>query len=233
MQGTWVWSLVLEDPICRRATKPTQHIYWACVPQWEACTPQVESSPHSLQLEKAHVQQWRPNVAKKQKQKQKKWGFGIRLLDVFSLKYLGLLRGWGSAGEPQVPVGKACHQPGGQQPSRQLKIGSSKPGSTWKSGSQLHCAQSLWVQTWLCSRGGCQRACLHAVHDSPRSVSFHILTLQARLMSVLPQGGHPLTKVYLHVTLGAHGHGGAESGAGGWVGTDQNAGLDCLISNSN
>ena len=67
----------------------------------------------------------------------------------------------------------------------------------------------------------------------PRSVSFHILTLQARLMPVLPQGGHPLTKVYLHVTLGAHGHGGAESGADGWVGTDQNAGLDCLMSNPN
>lgn len=52
-------------------------------------------------------------------------------------------------------------------------------------------------------------------------------------MPVLPQGGHPLTKVYLHVTLGAHGHGGAESGADGWVGTDQNAGLDCLMSNPN
>ena len=67
----------------------------------------------------------------------------------------------------------------------------------------------------------------------PRSVSFYILTLKARLMPVLPQGGHPLTKVYLHVTLGAHGHGGAESGTDGWVGTDQNAGLDCLMSNPN
>ena len=27
----------------------------------------TKSSPHSLQLEKAHVQQWRPNAAKKRK----------------------------------------------------------------------------------------------------------------------------------------------------------------------
>ena len=27
----------------------------------------MNSSPHSLQLEKAHVQQWRPNTAKKKK----------------------------------------------------------------------------------------------------------------------------------------------------------------------
>ena len=89
------------------------------------------------------------------------------LMSFFLPKYLGLLRGWGSAGEPQVPVGKACHQPRGQQPSGQVKMGSSKPGSTWKSGSQLHCAWCLWVQTWLCSRGGCKRACLHALHDPP------------------------------------------------------------------
>ena len=30
MQGTWVWSLVWEDPTCRRATKPVRHEYWAC-----------------------------------------------------------------------------------------------------------------------------------------------------------------------------------------------------------
>ena len=34
-------------------------------PQWEAHTRQLESSPCSLQLEKAHVQQWRPSAAKK------------------------------------------------------------------------------------------------------------------------------------------------------------------------
>ena len=33
MQGTRVWSLVREDPTCRRATKPTRHNYWACVLQ--------------------------------------------------------------------------------------------------------------------------------------------------------------------------------------------------------
>ena len=29
MQGTWVWSLVWEDPTCHRATKPVNHNYWA------------------------------------------------------------------------------------------------------------------------------------------------------------------------------------------------------------
>ena len=28
-QGTWVWSLVREDPTCRGATKPASHNYWA------------------------------------------------------------------------------------------------------------------------------------------------------------------------------------------------------------
>ena len=67
------WACVLE---------PGSHNYWAHVlqllkpeylrarapqgkpPQWEARTPQVESSPHSLQLEKACVQQQRPTTAK-------------------------------------------------------------------------------------------------------------------------------------------------------------------------
>ena len=80
MQGTQVRSLLREDPTCRRATKPERHNYWAHVPQllkpthpkaralqqekppqWEACT---KSSPCSPQLEKAHVQQRRPNATK-------------------------------------------------------------------------------------------------------------------------------------------------------------------------
>ena len=30
VQGTWVRSLVWEDPTCCRATKPVHHNYWAC-----------------------------------------------------------------------------------------------------------------------------------------------------------------------------------------------------------
>ena len=30
IQGTWVWSLVQEDPTCCGATKPVCHNYWAC-----------------------------------------------------------------------------------------------------------------------------------------------------------------------------------------------------------
>ena len=29
MQGTWVWTLVREDPTCCRAIKPVHHNYWA------------------------------------------------------------------------------------------------------------------------------------------------------------------------------------------------------------
>ena len=30
MQGTWVWSLIWEDPTCCRTTKPRSHNHWAC-----------------------------------------------------------------------------------------------------------------------------------------------------------------------------------------------------------
>ena len=30
MQGTWVWSLIWEDPTCCRTTKPISHNHWAC-----------------------------------------------------------------------------------------------------------------------------------------------------------------------------------------------------------
>ena len=32
MQGTWVWSLILEDPTCHGATKPVHDNNWVCVP---------------------------------------------------------------------------------------------------------------------------------------------------------------------------------------------------------
>ena len=80
VQETWIQSLIWEDPTCLGATKPMCHNYWACalepgspnyVPkllkpfclrahepqqekplQWEACTPQLESSLCLPQLEK-------------------------------------------------------------------------------------------------------------------------------------------------------------------------------------
>ena len=94
MWGTPVQSLVGEDPICLGETKPACHNYWACALesenrnswahhataeaqapracapqqakplQWEAVTPQLESSPQSPQLEKVFMQQWRPTTAK-------------------------------------------------------------------------------------------------------------------------------------------------------------------------
>ena len=83
MQGTQVWSLVQEDPTCRRATKPVCHNYWARMLQLlkpvllepvlrnqEATAMRsprtaTKSSPRSPQLEEAHAQQRRPNTAKK------------------------------------------------------------------------------------------------------------------------------------------------------------------------
>ena len=88
MQMTLVRSLVQEDSTCQGAAKPMHHYYWACslesgnhncwahvlrahAPQqkkplqWEAWAVQPESSPHSLQLETADVQQQRPTTVKK------------------------------------------------------------------------------------------------------------------------------------------------------------------------
>ena len=42
MQGTWVQSLVWEDPTCPRATKPLCHNYWS--PHSRACEPQLLKS---------------------------------------------------------------------------------------------------------------------------------------------------------------------------------------------
>ena len=59
-------------PVCNKASEPqllSLHSR-ACAPQqekplqWDACKPCLESSPRSLQREKAHVQQQIPSAAK-------------------------------------------------------------------------------------------------------------------------------------------------------------------------
>ena len=61
---TRIQSLLWEDSSCLRATKPMHHNYWTPhtlqpvlrnekLPQWEACAPQLESSPCSPQLKKS------------------------------------------------------------------------------------------------------------------------------------------------------------------------------------
>ena len=87
MQGTWVQSLVREDPTCHGAAKPVHGNYWACALEpashnywsphaYSPCSATRETTatrgPHtamksslrSPQLEKACVQQWRPKAAK-------------------------------------------------------------------------------------------------------------------------------------------------------------------------
>ena len=62
--GTWVRSLVQEDPTCHKATKPMGLSCWAHVPrvwalqqekplQQEAHTPQLESSPRPPKLKES------------------------------------------------------------------------------------------------------------------------------------------------------------------------------------
>ena len=83
MQGTRVQALVQEDPTCRGATKPVCHNYWAHVPELVKRTrlqPTLHNKrshcnekqahrskvyPCSPQLEKAHMQQRRPNADNK------------------------------------------------------------------------------------------------------------------------------------------------------------------------
>ena len=62
-QGSWahVWQIL--KPTHPRACAPQQEK----PPQWDVRTPQLESSPSLLQLEKAQVQQQRPSTAKKKK----------------------------------------------------------------------------------------------------------------------------------------------------------------------
>ena len=93
MQGTWIRSLIWEDPTCTWETKPMSHSYW--VPGSRAHEPQilkaaclepvlcnknhgmsspcseVSSNPHSLQPEKACMQQRRPRATKKKERKEK------------------------------------------------------------------------------------------------------------------------------------------------------------------
>ena len=90
--GTWVQALVREDRHATEqlshnywacALEPMSHNYWACVSQLlkaahlepvlrnkkpatatRSLRTAAKSSPCSPQVEKAHAQQWRPNVAK-------------------------------------------------------------------------------------------------------------------------------------------------------------------------
>ena len=69
MRGTWVPSLLQEDPTCCRATKPMFHNYWVLStlePMFHnkrSHVLQLESRPCLLQLEKAHSYQWRASTA--------------------------------------------------------------------------------------------------------------------------------------------------------------------------
>ena len=80
IQGKWIWSLIWEDFICRGATNPTHHSYWAwshwslhvqslCFAAGEATAmgspyTVMKSCPCSPQLEKACAKQWRLSTAK-------------------------------------------------------------------------------------------------------------------------------------------------------------------------
>ena len=83
IQGTQVWSLVWEESMCRRATKPVHQDFWTCVPrarapqqekrpQWEAWTRPRGVAPVSPQPEKARTQPPRPAATKNKYIKKKR-----------------------------------------------------------------------------------------------------------------------------------------------------------------
>ena len=62
MQGTWVQSPLREDSTYLRTTRPMCCNYWThTLEPTEACTPQFAPL---MQLEKVHLQQWRPRQSK-------------------------------------------------------------------------------------------------------------------------------------------------------------------------
>ena len=70
MQGTQVWTLVWEDPICHGVTKPMHQQEKPL--KWEAHTLQLEGSPGFPQLEKTFPEKWRLSVFKFKKKKKTK-----------------------------------------------------------------------------------------------------------------------------------------------------------------
>ena len=63
MQGTWVWSLVLEDPTGHRATKQVCHNSWCpCTKESMLHNKRSQWEAHTLQLKKARTQWQRPRA---------------------------------------------------------------------------------------------------------------------------------------------------------------------------
>ena len=67
MWGTQIRSLLWEDSTCLRATMPVCHNFWRCALESELHRERspwtiTKWSPHSLQLEKAWEQRWRPSA---------------------------------------------------------------------------------------------------------------------------------------------------------------------------
>ena len=84
----WAHTLQALKPRCPRDGALQQEK----PPQWEAQAPQLESSPYSLQLEKAHVQQGRPSKPKQiNKRKKKIWHFRCPLFESLNLGWKSIL----------------------------------------------------------------------------------------------------------------------------------------------
>ena len=72
VRGTWIPSLIWEDPPCRGATKPVCHNYQACALErgsrsHDSCTPSLEPvlcSKRSPAVRSLHVAQGRPSAKK-------------------------------------------------------------------------------------------------------------------------------------------------------------------------
>ena len=69
MQETWLWSLVQQDPIYLRATKPVCHSFWACAREPGSCKywvhgPQLLKPvcPRACALQQGKPPQWEAQV---------------------------------------------------------------------------------------------------------------------------------------------------------------------------
>lgn len=145
---------------------------------------------------------------------------------LFSSKRTGLLRAWGSTGSPRClwrrpAIGLEGRGPGGSRGWGLQNLGLLE-SVTLRSTAPKASGSEHGPVAGLVAIG---LAFVLSVSPRPEvSVFPHFSHFRQGHASPSP-GDHPLSQVHLLVTLGALGHGGAGSGAGGWAGAHRSAGL--------
>jgi len=172
MQGTWVWPLLREDPTCCGVTEPVCHNYWGSSLEpvshdyWahalqllkpahrgsvlrnkrSHCKRSLRITMKNLpQLEKVHMQQWRPTTAKKSnKWTNKSWK--KKILCPSNAGVVGLIQGQ----ETKFPHAMQCSLlEKAEEP--EIKLPTST-GSWKKRVPEKHLFLLYWLcqSLWLC-----------------------------------------------------------------------------------